>query len=42
LQHTLQLDYVALEVPEHFFLGYGLDFDGHGRNLPTLYHLQEA
>lgn len=42
LQYTLQLDYVALEVPEHFFLGYGLDFDGHGRNLPTLYHLQEA
>lgn len=42
LQHALQLDYVALEVPEHFFLGYGLDFDGHGRNLPTLYHLQEA
>jgi hypoxanthine phosphoribosyltransferase len=42
LQHELQLDYVALEVPEHFFLGYGLDFDGHGRNLPTLYHLQEA
>lgn len=42
LQHTLHLDYVALEVPEHFFLGYGLDFDGHGRNLPTLYHLQEA
>lgn len=42
LQHQLQLDYVALEVPDFFFLGYGLDFDGHGRNLPTLYHLQQA
>jgi hypoxanthine phosphoribosyltransferase len=42
LQHELLLDYVALEVPEHFFLGYGLDYDGHGRNLPTLYHLVEA
>lgn len=40
LQHELQLDYVAFEVPEHFFLGYGLDYDGHGRNLPTLYHLE--
>lgn len=39
LLHDLQLDYVALEVPEHFFLGYGLDYDGHGRNLPTLFHL---
>jgi len=42
LLHELQLEYVALEVPEHFFLGYGLDFDGHGRNLPTLYHLEES
>ncbi|MFN3530051.1 MAG: phosphoribosyltransferase [Bacteroidia bacterium] len=42
LLHELQLDYVALEVPEHFFLGYGLDYDGHGRNLPTLYHLSEG
>lgn len=41
LVHALTLDYVVLEVPEHFFLGYGLDYDGHGRNLPTLYHLQD-
>lgn len=41
LVHELKLDYVVLEVPEHFFLGYGLDYDGHGRNLPTLYHLQD-
>jgi hypoxanthine phosphoribosyltransferase len=40
LLHALQLKYVALEVPEHFFLGYGLDYDGHGRNLPTLYRLE--
>lgn len=41
LLHKLELAYVVLEVPEHFFLGYGLDYDGHGRNLPTLYHLQD-
>jgi len=41
-QHPMHLHYVAMEVPEHFFLGYGLDYDGHGRNLPTLYHLAEG
>lgn len=40
LQHAIEPDYIAFEVPEIFFLGYGLDYDGRGRNLPGLYQLE--
>lgn len=40
LLHPIEPDYVAFEVPELFFLGYGLDYDGRGRNLPALYCLE--
>lgn len=33
----LKLDYVALEIPSDFIVGYGLDYDGYGRNLPDIY-----
>jgi hypoxanthine phosphoribosyltransferase len=32
-----QPDYVALEVPDKFLVGYGMDYQGYGRNLPGLY-----
>jgi hypoxanthine phosphoribosyltransferase len=33
------IDHRALEVPDHFLVGYGLDYDGLGRNLRDIYKL---
>ena len=37
MQKDTHLDYVALEIPNDFIVGYGLDYDGYGRNLPDIY-----
>lgn len=37
LRHELTLNYVAKEIPNDFVVGYGLDYDGLGRNLPDVY-----
>ncbi|MDR0413952.1 MAG: hypoxanthine phosphoribosyltransferase [Prevotellaceae bacterium] len=34
---TLPIDYVAMEIPNEFIVGYGLDYNGLGRNLPDIY-----
>ncbi len=39
LQADLHIDYVAFTVPNDFIVGYGLDYDGEGRNLPDIYTL---
>ncbi len=36
------IDYVGLEIPNDFIVGYGLDYDGHGRNYPDIYKIIEA
>ncbi|MBO4754291.1 MAG: hypoxanthine phosphoribosyltransferase [Bacteroidales bacterium] len=33
----LKLDYVALEIPNDFIVGYGLDYNEQGRNLPDIW-----
>lgn len=39
LQYDIKPDYVGFEIPDNFVVGYGLDYDGHGRNLPAIYSL---
>lgn len=41
LKKELKLDYVALEIPSDFIVGYGLDYDGFGRNLNDIYKLKD-
>lgn len=36
------LDYVAMEIPNDFIVGYGLDYEGLGRNLTQVYKLKET
>ena len=35
----VKLDYVGMEIPNNFILGYGLDYDGYGRNFREIYQL---
>ncbi len=39
LKTPIQLKYVGFEIENRFVVGYGLDYDGLGRNLDTLYVL---
>ena len=34
-------DYVGHELTDEFVIGYGLDFDGFVRNLPSIYKVKE-
>lgn len=36
---NIPLDYVGFEIPNDFVVGYGLDYDGYGRNLDSIYTL---
>lgn len=37
LQVNLEIPYCCFEIPNDFIVGYGLDYDGEGRNLPAIY-----
>lgn len=39
LIHPVKVDYLGFAVPNKFLLGYGLDYDGLGRNLREIYQL---
>lgn len=41
LKVDLKINYVAMEIPNDFIVGYGLDYDGYGRNYPNIYTLAE-
>jgi hypoxanthine phosphoribosyltransferase len=40
-QFKVPIDYCGFRIPNLFVLGYGLDYNGLGRNLPGLYQLRD-
>jgi hypoxanthine phosphoribosyltransferase len=40
-QFPLTIDYTCFTIPNKFVLGYGLDYDGYGRNIKEIYQLSE-
>ena len=41
LRYDIKPDYVAMTIPNDFIVGYGLDYNGYGRNLPDIYTVTE-
>jgi hypoxanthine phosphoribosyltransferase len=39
LQHPIKINYLGFEIPDKFIVGYGLDYDGLGRNLRDVLQL---
>ena len=41
LQVPLNIEYAAMEIPNDFIVGYGLDYDQQGHNLRDIYKITE-
>lgn len=41
MQYPIKIDYLGFSIPNKFVVGYGLDYDGLGRNLKEIYQLAE-
>jgi hypoxanthine phosphoribosyltransferase len=39
--HPVPVDYIGKEIPNDFVVGYGLDYDELGRDLPAIYKLKD-
>lgn len=40
LKHKIYIKYTGFEIPEDFIVGYGMDYNGLGRNLNELYQIK--
>jgi hypoxanthine phosphoribosyltransferase len=40
--YPIKIDYKGFSIPNNFVVGYGLDYDGYGRNLPEIYQLEKS
>jgi len=40
-QMNFDINYIGLKIPNDFIVGYGLDYNGHGRNYPDIYKIIE-
>ena len=41
LQFPLTLDYIGFVIPDKFVVGYGLDYDGYGRNFREIFQIKQ-
>ena len=41
LINDIKIDYVGIRIPNKFIVGFGLDYDGLGRNLTEVFQLKE-
>lgn len=40
-QYPISIDYLGFEIPDLFVVGYGLDYNGYGRNLDQIMQIDE-
>lgn len=40
--HEVQVNYIGLKIPDDFVIGYGLDYNGYGRNLQDIYKIIDS
>lgn len=41
MQYPIEIAYTGFSIPDKFVVGYGLDYDGIGRNIKEIYQLAE-